>query len=59
LDIRNTISNMVFHSKPNYNRKNGFGTADLSIAIKLFEQLGDPNYMNVRPLGFEPRTPEV
>jgi DNA invertase Pin-like site-specific DNA recombinase len=47
LEIKNTISNMVFHSKPSYDRKSGFGTPDFSIAIKLFEQFNTTNYLDV------------
>ena len=56
LEIRNTISNMVFHSKPSYNRESGFGTPDFSIAIKLFEQFSSSNSQEVDPIGFEPMT---
>ena len=59
LHTRQTISNMVFHSKPSYDRKNGFGTADYSIAIRLFEQNATNSSKDVRPHGLEPWTLEV
>jgi hypothetical protein len=48
LDTRHTISSMVFHERPAYDRKDGFRTADYAVIIRLFEQLGDPNCKNVR-----------
>ncbi len=59
MKTKHTISNMVFHSKPSYDRKNGFGTADYAVVIKLFEQFATNNSKNVRPHGFEPWTVEV
>lgn len=47
LDARHTISNMVFHERPAYDRKDGFRTADYAVIIRLFEQLGNPNCNNV------------
>jgi len=47
LATKHTVSSMVFHERPYYDRKTGFRTANFSVVIRLFEQLGDPNYKNV------------
>lgn len=47
LATKHTVSSMVFHERPCYDRKTGFRTANFSVIIRLFEQLGDPNCKDV------------
>ncbi len=47
LSTRQIISNMVFQTRPLYDRNTGFRTAKFEVIVRLFEQLGNPNCKDV------------
>lgn len=56
LEHKRLVLRMVFSKSLECDLKQGVGTAELSLPIKVFEQIQPPNSSDVHPLGIEPRT---
>lgn len=48
------VTRLVFSTNPIYDRETGYGTADLSIGVRLFEQISTKKTLDVEMGGIEP-----
>lgn len=56
IEDKKLVLKLVFTDKLRYSRDNGFGTADYSLPIKVFEQLSTNNSQGVEMWGIEPQS---
>ncbi len=58
LSEKRLIFKIIFESKLAYDPQNGFGTAELSLPLRVFKQVIDPNVQDVEMAGVEPASNE-
>ena len=54
LEDKRLVIKLIFDGKPAYDKIRGFGTAELSCVIRLFERIGATNSQDVEMAGVEP-----